>query len=109
MAAVVTTTTLPAWRARRIPRRIGVPCDTTAELEKGRLRLVQLTPATLTAAPLSIRLRGECIADISPDFTPPYPGFMTRFYLRCWALLRPQATAPWSRCTGGFPGVGTTG
>jgi hypothetical protein len=57
------------------PRRIGVPCDTTAEQEKGRLRLTRLTPATLTAAPLSIRLRGECIADISQDFTPPCPRF----------------------------------
>jgi hypothetical protein len=59
------------------PRRIGVPCDTTAERGKGRLRLARPTPVTLTAAPLSIRLRAKCIADISPDFTPPYPGFGT--------------------------------
>jgi hypothetical protein len=61
-----------AWRARRtsrpdryLPRR-----HTEAEQEKGRLRPARLTPATLGVPPLSVRLRGKCIADISPIFTP---------------------------------------
>ena len=72
MPAVVTTKTLSAWRARRtsqpdrsLPRR-----HTEAEQEKGRFRPARLTPATLGTPPLSVRLRGECIAEIEPDFTP---------------------------------------
>jgi hypothetical protein len=101
MPAVVTTKTLSAWRAWRtscsdqsLPRR-----HTEAEQEKGRFRPARLTPATLGTPPRSVRLRGECIADIAPDFTP-FPRFITPISS---ALLRFSGSASLRKSDRGSP------
>jgi hypothetical protein len=75
MPAVLTTNTLSAWRARRLswPDRSLALRHAASGQEKGRLRTARLTPARLATSLLSIRLSGECIAEIEPDFTP-LPG-----------------------------------